>query len=693
MARRGNSRRARSVLDVIVGEAGGKTTAQRLSAMKDVASAIVNRARALGVSLQDVVSVQREFNAYGKQMPKGTAQLTKLAEQALKDVMSGGVTHNGMFYAQKNVTGNLPKGLKKVKTAVDNHVYFEDPQGRAIGTAKGYIKPSGIMSTYSGDVVSTDPAASGISRGILSERKGAVASDRFGENSPMAPPDTDRFSSAPTTQADALAHLMGGGLPQDQFDRRAAGILGNVPAPPRPPAMPAPPRAVYSNPETTKALADSRIAERQAEFDKRVQDRIASASYAAEAPAPSRFGYEGGITRPEFAGTNSPGLTAAAAGMFSDPGMDRAPSAAPAAARFGYDQNTVRPDFPGTNSPGLTPAARGIFTDPGMDRPMMADNQTTPKVDRLEQQSAYGQPQNVPTAPQGGTVDRVVRQAAPAVPNTSLPSPAASPAPPQGIMSVGSQATVPGGFGSVADANPFGMTGEFGAKVVEKKLGDVAAIPGGFSAMTNAPSPDPRLGTTFTAGTGLMGDFKPNEDFTSLANIAPPEEEVSTDYPEAPANPESTLGKISRSPFGKIAKGGILGGLPGAAIAGLGLLGDRLGPGFDAGMPQSERRSVGQGLSGIMAALGGARGDTAKSLSNPGMSVTSLGNGQSLRRSDRFGWTEVVGPNGNVVGINYDDPNGGGILGSLSRGMQSQFGGGRISKAERDKFSGKAGLY
>jgi len=52
----------------------------------------------------------------------------------------------------------------------------------------------------------------------------------------------------------------------------------------------------------------------------------------------------------------------------------------------------------------------------------------------------------------------------------------------------------------------------------------------------------------------------------------------------------------------------------------------------------------------------------------------------------------VVGPNGEVRGIKYDDPQGGGILGKISRGMNGMFGGG-ISKAERDKFSGKAGLY
>ncbi len=131
--------RARTVAQVIAAEAGGKTWAQRLSAMRDVASAIVNRANALGVSPEDVVGVTSEFNAYNKSMPAGTSRLTSLAEQALADVMSGGVTHNGMFYAREYATGNLPKGLKEVKKAVDGHVYFTDPKARAIRTAVGVL--------------------------------------------------------------------------------------------------------------------------------------------------------------------------------------------------------------------------------------------------------------------------------------------------------------------------------------------------------------------------------------------------------------------------------------------------------------------------------------------------------------------------------------------------------------------------
>lgn len=176
-------------------------------------------------------------------------------------------------------------------------------------------------------------------------------------------------------------------------------------------------------------------------------------------------------------------------------------------------------------------------------------------------------------------------------------------------------------------------------------------------------------------------------------------------FPDAPAAP-STWDKVkyAAKPMVKDAKLGMalagpLGALIGPAV---GLLGDKLGiglshlgPGFDNAVPQADRFSTGFGLSGIMSALSGPKGAQGFSLSNPGMSVTSLGNGQSLRRSEKFGWTEVVGPDGQVSGIKYDNtPSGffGSLFGGLSKSMNDKFGGG-ISKAEHDKFSGKAGLW
>jgi len=166
--------------------------------------------------------------------------------------------------------------------------------------------------------------------------------------------------------------------------------------------------------------------------------------------------------------------------------------------------------------------------------------------------------------------------------------------------------------------------------------------------------------------------------------------------------------------------GALTGGVPGAAIGFVGsLLGPqfaglgrgRFGPSTNSGQPGLSPYGVGSGLAGMSAAIGGRRGATAFSRSNPGMSYTSLGpNLGGLRRSDRFGWTEVVGPDGAVRGISYDNPKAGGLLGSLSRTVGGLLGGhfpstgsgrkGHSTSSRRDKgkksdngrYSG-AGLY
>lgn len=136
------SRKARSVAEVVAAEAGGKTAKDRFSAMKDVFSAIANRAKATGQTLESVISGRRQFDAYSKKMPAGTANLVALAEKAIADVEQNGPTHKGTYYARSYATKNLPKGLTKVKTAVDDHVYYTDPKNRAIVTATGAKRPT-----------------------------------------------------------------------------------------------------------------------------------------------------------------------------------------------------------------------------------------------------------------------------------------------------------------------------------------------------------------------------------------------------------------------------------------------------------------------------------------------------------------------------------------------------------------------
>lgn len=132
--------KARTVADVILGEAASGSPAKRYADMKAIASVIANRAKALGVSPQEVVSNRREFNAYGKSLPAGVGAYRSLAQRALDDVATNGPSHGATFYATPKAAGNLPKGLKR-ETATTGHVYYSDPQNRAIGTSLGYRQP------------------------------------------------------------------------------------------------------------------------------------------------------------------------------------------------------------------------------------------------------------------------------------------------------------------------------------------------------------------------------------------------------------------------------------------------------------------------------------------------------------------------------------------------------------------------
>lgn len=137
-----------SVIDTILAEAGGKTRAERYRDMKAIASVIANRARQLGVSMEDVVSVQSEFNAYGKAFPPGVESYRALAGQALQDVVEQGPVNDATFYATPTASHRLPDGLEPVDETA-GHQYFSDPQNRSIRTAQGFERPSeGMLASY-----------------------------------------------------------------------------------------------------------------------------------------------------------------------------------------------------------------------------------------------------------------------------------------------------------------------------------------------------------------------------------------------------------------------------------------------------------------------------------------------------------------------------------------------------------------
>lgn len=129
------SMKATTVEDVILGEA----RAGDAEDMAHIASVITNRARMLGVTPEQVVQNSREFNAYGKPLPRGVDRYRDKARAALNQVTTQGPVTDAMFYATPSAQGNLPKGLSQT-SQTNGHVYFTDPQSRPINTAIGTRK-------------------------------------------------------------------------------------------------------------------------------------------------------------------------------------------------------------------------------------------------------------------------------------------------------------------------------------------------------------------------------------------------------------------------------------------------------------------------------------------------------------------------------------------------------------------------
>lgn len=149
---------ARSLVDVVLGEAVSGTPVQRYEDMKAIASAVANRAARAGVSIKDVISAKGQFDAFGKSLPPGVEAVRSLAEKAVAEVMKFGPTHAGTFYATPSATKNLPSGLQPV-TKTAGHVFFDDPQNRAIATARGYKTPSIENAAYNAPSAKTAPVS------------------------------------------------------------------------------------------------------------------------------------------------------------------------------------------------------------------------------------------------------------------------------------------------------------------------------------------------------------------------------------------------------------------------------------------------------------------------------------------------------------------------------------------------------
>lgn len=211
---------ARTPAEVLAGEAASGTSQQRWNDMLNIASVMVNRAAMLGVSLDDVVSVQNQFNAYNRQMPPGTQSLVDMAQAAIDQVQEQGPVNNATFYATPTAIGNLPNGLV-AETATAGHQFFSDPAMRAIQTAVGSIRPdpNALPSLASLDpvqkAINAPYEANGLLNGVTSLTN--------------APATAVTSTSVPAGQIDpafAPNGLLAGNFPASQFSAPSASPMG-----------------------------------------------------------------------------------------------------------------------------------------------------------------------------------------------------------------------------------------------------------------------------------------------------------------------------------------------------------------------------------------------------------------------------------------------------------------------------------
>lgn len=134
------ARIARSVEDVILGEAVHGTREERLADMMAIASVIANRAAMTKSPPKDIVSVRAEFNAYGKALPAGVEKYRALAEEAWNDVQTNGPVHSATFYATPSAAHRVKNG-KVMEASTTGHQFFSDPEFRPFRTAAGYKRP------------------------------------------------------------------------------------------------------------------------------------------------------------------------------------------------------------------------------------------------------------------------------------------------------------------------------------------------------------------------------------------------------------------------------------------------------------------------------------------------------------------------------------------------------------------------
>ena len=673
---------AKSVIDVILGEAKGKSYQDMLH----IASVIANRSRDLRESLENVVQNKNEFNAYGKPLPPGVGKYRSLAEKALAEVKTKGPVTPAQFYATPSAVKNLPKGLKKV-TSTDGHDYFVDPQKRAIGTAVGYKKPQGIQTAQL-----TGPAS---------------ASARGSANLGYTDTYTGVDSLHPAMQARASAFL-------DDAKRQGLDLVFNEGFRPneRQQALYEKGRTVDGN-IITNAPAGKSIHNYGMAFDVVPRSLKSDPQWAPESPlwakvgdTARKYGLEWGGDWSKF--TDKPHVQAAGAswqdlrGLPQENGFPKLPEDVETAMYYLPEKVPIpTPRQPmammaqakaadRTYNPGGIVGAKAISLNPVSS----ANAGEMPKVTRSPLPAIQERIRPMPIGAQAKTSTGVgysLPQSRPAPLSDSAFSARYSPvqsqfaATPQrtqrALPNVASSAysdarpmptgTIPQRVSAPVQSTPAPRYNPLPSGPVAPSVSPATmAAAYGQYAQTRMAAPStpmqanpvvtaPRIQATGTAGTMTTPQIAGP---LSQAPIQAP-----TTFPVAPAKPtvkqkikgtlQNVLAPENLKSMGGQLAGGAAGSLLGGPIGGIlgGLIGKQImsqpqGQGLLAGLfgggnngYQGQSTYIGNGVNAVDRAMYGNRaGDTATYNSQGGGSVTNLGNGTSQRTSSRYGWTETT---------------------------------------------------
>ena len=723
--------KARTVEDVILGEATYGTPEERFRDMLAIASVIDNRARKLGVTPEEVVAAPGQFSAYNRALPAGVDRYRALAKSALDMVKTNGPVHRATFYATPDAAGNLPSGLAQVGQTT-GHIYFDDPANRPIRTSVGFRVPQAITAEYSPpyEMAATTGA---FSPSMVPSANAGPAGRAYGD---LVPPTQVETTSQPATfstptynpdrQQAAIDYspLSAGGVQRNQRpDESFMGGIGDA-------------VAGYFGPGYSVSVASGKGVMRNPDgsVSKRGNHNHPS-GFAADFDVIGPDGQQVGPARMADFGAYaaSQGFTGVGVGPgYMEPG------------RMHLDVVHHNPTAWGAGgvSANMDPALHEAITQAGaFGAPLfgagLPENVPTPENRPLPDTLMASAPdyqtvatKQAPVGDQGGVIGASFsppQQDAPA-PDIGVSGSAQGMFGPPGAMS-GSFTAPNGEIGFKGGGIGF-KGGAIGAPANKDLSGIGAALDATRQAADMGQPAAPNTFDNMLAGMTKPAppnlpqqDLKPayaiNADIVAPVPNAAPANMVSPDpglfsntpmsgmdfasFPKAPAAP-STWDKAK--PHMKTALkdaliGGKMLGVPGM-LGGFALgmspafgadVGFDFGPQFDEAMPESERFSTGFGLKGIESAMHGPRGATGTA--SNGSTYTSLGNGMGLRHSARYGWTEVVGPDGSVRGIHYNN-GAGGIFGDISRALEGFFGGDRdggFSKAERDRYSKGVGLY